>query len=296
MPTKIEKDAVTGKLTTGHEWDGIKELDTPSPAWWLYTLYATIAWGLVWVILYPAIPWFGGATRGLTGWVAREAITEEMAAASAAHAPMLERIRAVPITALLDDATLRDYALAGGRVAFANNCQPCHGAGGQGAPGGYPVLADDEWLWGGTLADIEQTIRHGIRSEEDDDTRRSQMPRFVADGMLTWAQAGDVAEHVLALSGRSTDAAAAARGAPIFAEQCAACHGEKGEGNREQGAPNLADQEWLYGGDRRSIVASIAYARGGMMPAFQGRLDPTTIKMLAAYVHTLGGGEPAAGR
>ncbi|MBX6740895.1 MAG: cytochrome-c oxidase, cbb3-type subunit III [Acetobacteraceae bacterium] len=289
MANKIEHDAVTGKQTTGHEWDGIKELNTPLPKWWLWTFYATIAFAVVWCILYPALP-ITGAT-GLLGYTGRGEGEKVLAAHRAATEPMLERLRRTEVEEILADPELRAYAVAGGRAAFANTCAGCHGAGGQGARGGFPSLADDDWLWGGKLADIEQTIRHGIRFAEDAETRTSQMPRFLADGMLTAAQVNDVAEHVLSLTGRATDAAAAERGAAIFAENCAACHGDQGQGNHEVGAPRLNDQVWLYGGDKESIVRSISYARGGVMPAWGQRLDPAVIRMLTVYIHSLGGTE-----
>ena len=186
---------------------------------------------------------------------------------------------------------MREFALAGGRVAFANNCAACHGAGGQGAVGGFPALVDDDWLWGGSLDAIQATIRHGIRNTEDDEARQSLMPRFGADGMLTAAQISDVADYVLSLSGQSTDAAAVARGATVYEENCVACHAERGVGNREVGAPRLSDQVWLHGGTKRDIMAMVNNPRLGVMPAWQGRLDPATINMLTVYVHALGGGE-----
>jgi len=284
MPTKIEKDSLSGQDTTGHEWDGLKELNTPLPKWWLWTFYATIAWGLVWVIVYPSVPFW----RGTSGWVAREAIVEEVRAAEARNAPMMARLREATPAAIRADDELRAFALAGGRIAFANNCAACHGAGGAGAPGGYPSLADDDWIWGGSLEEIQHTIRHGIRANESDDQRMSMMPRFGADGLLTAAQVNDVAEHVLSLTDRATDQAAAGRGATIFAEQCASCHGERGEGNREFGAPRLNDQIWLYGDSKRAIAAYVHNPRMGVMPSWQGRLDPAVVNMLTVYVQSLG--------
>jgi cytochrome c oxidase cbb3-type subunit 3 len=288
MPTKIEKDSLTGTDTTGHEWDGLKELNTPLPKWWLYTFYACIAFGVVWMVIYPSIPGW----RGVSGWVAREAVVAEVAAAQARNAPMMARLREATPEQIVADPEMRAFALAGGRGAFANNCASCHGAGGQGAIGGFPSLADDDWIWGGSLEAIQHTIRHGIRANESDDQRQSMMPRFGADNLLTRAQIDDVAEHVLSFSNRVTNAAAATRGAAIYAEQCASCHGERGEGNPEFGAPRLSDQIWLYGGSKREIVAMISNPRAGVMPAWgQGRLDPAIVNMLTVYVHSLGGGE-----
>jgi cytochrome c oxidase cbb3-type subunit 3 len=289
MPTKIEKDEISGQMTTGHEWDGLKELNTPLPKWWLYLLYATIAFALVWVILYPALPIWGA--KGLTGWTARGALAPEMAAERARIEPMLARMRAESPAQVAADPQLRAFAIAGGRAAFANNCAGCHGAGGQGALGGFPSLADDDWLWGGSFDAIQHTIRHGVRNGESDEARGIQMPAFLTASMLTLPQIQDTAEHVLALANRATDPAAAARGATLFAENCASCHGERGEGNREMGSPRLDDRIWLYGGDKASLTRSIAYSRAGVMPAWQGRLDPAIINMLTVYVHSLGGGE-----
>lgn len=202
--------------------------------------------------------------------------------------PMLARIRAVTPEQVAADPELRGFALAGGRIAFANACAGCHGAGGQGAPGGFPSLADDEWIWGGSFDAIRHAIRHGIRDSEDADTRASVMPAY--GGMLTPAEIADVAEFVLSLSNRGTDAAAAARGRATYEEQCAACHAPNGVGVPEQGGPNLADQIWLYGGDKAAIMRQIANPRMGVMPAWGDRLDPATITMLTVFVHALGGG------
>lgn len=289
MPTKIEKDAVSGRETTGHEWDGLKELNTPLPRWWLYTWFASIAFALVYVMFYPALP-IQGAT-GITGWIAREAVVRDVAEADARMGPMMARLREATPDAIAADPELRAFAMAGGRIAFANNCASCHGAGGQGAIGGFPSLADDDWIWGGTYSAIHSTIAHGIRAGESDEERVSQMPRFLADGVLTLPQITDTAEFVLHLSGRSTDEAARTRGEALFAENCAACHGERGEGNRDVGAVRLNDRVWLYGGDKASIVRSISNPRMGVMPAWGPRLDAATVNMLTVYVHALGGGE-----
>ncbi|MGK7867221.1 cytochrome-c oxidase, cbb3-type subunit III [Falsiroseomonas sp. E2-1-a20] len=289
MPTKIEKDSLTGTETTGHEWDGVRELNNPLPRWWLYTFYACIAFAAVWVVIYPAFP-FQGAT-GMSGWIAREAVVRDVREADARMAPMMARLRAATPQEIAADPELRGFAVAGGRIAFANNCAGCHGAGGQGAPGGFPSLADDDWIWGGTHDAIRSTIAHGVRAGESDEERISMMPRFLADGVLTRAQVGDTAEFVLSLSGRAEDATAAQRGAALYAENCAACHGDAGAGNRDVGAPNLADRIWLYGGDKAAIIQSIAYSRAGVMPSWGGRLDPAVVNMLTVYVHALGGGE-----
>ena len=289
MPTKVEKDAVSGQVTTGHEWDGLTELNTPLPRWWLYVFYACIAFAAVWVVLYPALP-MQGAT-GLLEWTARGAFPAELERIQASQASMLARLRAATPEDIAADPELRGFALAGGRAAFASNCTGCHGAGGQGTQPGFPSLADDDWIWGGSLRAIRTSIAHGFRNGEDEEARGVQMPRFLADNLLTTAQVQDVAEYVLSLNHRAADAAGAERGAVLFAENCIACHGEKGEGNREVGGPRLSDSIWLYGGEKTAVVRSIGWARAGVMPAWGARLDPAVINMLTIYVHALGGGE-----
>ena len=286
MATTPERDAITGTATTGHEWDGIRELDTPMPRWWLYTFYACILFSLVWVIFYPSLPY----VRGITGWTARGAIGPVMEAERLRTEPMMARIRAATPAQIAADPELRAFALAGGRVAFASNCAPCHGAGGQGALGGYPSLADDDWLFGGGFDAIQFTIRHGVRNGEDSQARGLAMPAFLSAGM-TILQIGDVADYVLSLSASPHDAAGAARGKELYAANCAVCHGDAGQGNREMGSPRLSDKIWLYGGDKAAIMQSIAYSRAGVMPAWGSRLDPAMINMLTVYVHALGGGE-----
>jgi cytochrome c oxidase cbb3-type subunit 3 len=289
MPTKVEKDIVTGTATTGHEWDGIKELDTPLPKWWLYVLYATIVWSVGYYVFYPAWPSLSSHTAGLLGYWSRNEIREQLADQAAQRAPFVERIRTEPLDRIESQPDLLNFAIAGGRAMFLENCAPCHGSGGAGTKG-FPSLADDDWLWGGTHGAILQTITHGVRTV-DAESRQSQMPRFGLDGMLKKNEINDVAEYVLAFSGTGTDKTAADRGKAIFADNCAACHGEKGEGMLELGAPNLADKIWLYGGSKADVVESITNARAGSMPAWAGRLDNATIKMLTVYVHALGGGK-----
>lgn len=289
MPTKIEKDTLTGTATTGHEWDGIKELDTPLPKWWLYVFYATVVWSVGYYVLYPAWPGLSSHTAGVLGYWSRNDIREELAAQAVQRAPFVERIRNEPLDRIESQPDLLNFAIGGGRATFLENCAPCHGSGGAGAKG-FPSLADDDWLWGGSREAILQTITHGVRNANAE-SRQSQMPRFGADGVLKRAEISDVAEYVLLFAGPRTDQVAVERGKPIYADNCAACHGEKGEGNQELGAPNLADRIWLYGGSKADVVESIANARAGSMPGWAGRLDDATIKMLTIYVHSLGGGK-----
>lgn len=290
MPTKPEKDTADTTLIRGHEWDGIQEADNPLPRWWLYVFYVTIAVSLLYYVLYPAIPFFNSHTTGVLDYTARTELETELAAARVAQAQYVEKIATKTPTEIAADAELLNFALAGGKAAFADNCAPCHGAGGAGRPG-YPSLADDVWLWGGSMDAIQQTIRHGVRWQGDDATRLSEMPRFGKDALLEQAQINDVAQYVLSLTDSATDKQAAERGAKVFAEQCVACHGEKGVGNQELGAPRLSDAVWLYGGTPEEILRQISAARHGVMPAWQGRLDEPTLKMLTVYVHSLGGGK-----
>lgn len=287
--SKKEIDEVTGVETTGHEWDGIKELNKPLPKWWLWTFYVTIAWSLVMFVLYPAFPTLSGYTKGTLGFSQRATVAADVKAGKAAQAKFRDAIAAKPLTEIKADPELLRFAQAGGRAAFAENCAPCHGRGAQGGVG-YPNLADDDWIWGGKIEQILQSIKFGIRWTHPD-TRISDMPRYGADKLLEPKQISDVAEYVLSLSGQKHDAAAAAAGKTVFTEQCAACHGDTGKGNPDVGAPNLTDKVWLYGGDKQSIVTTINTGRGGRMPNWAGRLDDVTIKSLAVYVHSLGGGK-----
>jgi cytochrome c oxidase cbb3-type subunit III len=287
--SKREIDQTTGIETTGHEWDGIKELDKPLPRWWLLTFYACIAWSIGYWVVYPAWPTLNGYTRGVIGYSQRTVVSEELTAARAAQAVFRDRIAATPIDKLKGDADILRFAMAEGAAAFQANCAACHGRGAQGFIG-YPNLNDDEWIWGGSIDDIHKTIAYGVRSDHND-TRASQMPRFGIDKMLDDAQIGDTAEYVLSLSGSSARPEAVARGRKLYADNCASCHGDTGKGMKEQGAPDLTDAIWLYGGSRQAIVESIRTGRGGMMPAWTGRLDPVTLKSLAVYVHSLGGGK-----
>ncbi len=290
---KPDIDAVTGVETTGHEWDGIKELNKPLPLWWLYVFYACIVWAVGYWVLYPAWPTANGYTQGILGYSQRATVTQEVAAGKESQAKFREAIAEKSLEEIRADPELLRFAVAGGRTMFVENCGGCHGRGAQGFKG-YPNLNDDDWIWGGSLDAIHHTILHGIRADNDD-TRVSDMPRFGRDDILEPGQIKDVAAYVLSLSGQagSADAEATTRGSAIYAENCAACHGEDGKGNHELGAPNLADTIWLYGSDMDDVVESIQTGRGGMMPAWSGRLDPVTIKSLAIYVHSLGGGEQA---
>lgn len=287
---EVERDEVSGTETTGHEWDGIKELNTPLPRWWLWTFYATIVWALIYTILYPAWPLVSSATKGVLGYSSRARVAESIAAAKATQSQYLQQIAALPLEDIRGDQTLFEFALAGGRSAFAVNCSPCHGSGAQGSSG-FPNLNDDDWLWGGSLEDIDLSIRHGIRYAADEDTRLSEMPAFGRDGLLQPAQIADVTQFVLSLSGKDRDSDAVIRGLEVYADNCASCHGPTGNGDPTLGAPALNDAIWLYGDSAEAIAVQVTNPRHGVMPAWAGRLDDTVIKELALYVHSLGGGE-----
>ncbi len=283
-------DEPTGIETVGHEWDGIEELNNPLPRWWLIVLAMTVVFSLAYVVVYPAIPLASKATEGLWGWSSRGQLAEQMAAGVAERKAATDAIAAMPLEQLSSNPDLLAKAIAGGKAAFQVNCIQCHGSGGAGQLG-YPSLKDDDWLWGGNIKESETTLTHGIRSPDDAATRTSAMPSFGKDGILTGAQIGDTTAYVLSLSGKHPADAAAQRGQAVFAANCVACHGTDGKGMRQFGAPNLTDAVWLYGGKPDQVTASITKAHAGVMPAWGNKLDAVTIKMLAAYVHSLGGGE-----
>jgi len=284
-------DPHTGKSTTGHEWDGIAELNTPLPRWWLWTFYATILWSIGYWIVYPSWPLIWGATSGVFGWNSRGAIQEDMASLQTLRDPMTAKLAVASLTQIEKTPELLSFARAEGAAIFATNCAPCHGSGAQGSKG-YPNLNGDRWLWGGTLEQIQQTITHGARWATDPQTHSSLMPAFGRDGLLKRDEVVAVADFVRSLSGLPVEPGAdLAKGKAVFAANCAICHGPEGKGNQEVGAPNLTGQIWLYGPDMRTIVERITNGGGGVMPAWGGRLDPTAIKALTVYVHSLGGGQ-----
>ncbi|MFV0513584.1 MAG: cytochrome-c oxidase, cbb3-type subunit III [Jhaorihella sp.] len=276
--------------TTGHEWDGIQEFNNPLPRWWLWTFYVTIFWAVAYSIAYPAWPMVNGATAGLLGWSTRANVAADIAAAEEANAAINTRLAEVELTEITGDPELQTYAVNAGHAVFNTWCVQCHQTGAKGAVG-YPNLLDDAWLWGGDIEAIHTTITHGIRNTDDDEARYSEMPAFGRDELLSEEEIEQVANYVLSLSGEPQDAAMAEAGAEIFADNCAACHMEDGTGDRSQGAPNLADAIWLYGGDYDTIVQTVTNSRFGVMPPWQSRLTEAEIRAVATYVHQLGGGE-----
>ena len=285
-----EIDESTGVNTTGHEWDGIKELDNPMPRWWLWTFYATIVFAVGYVIYYPSIPLLESSTMGISGQTNRSDLKLELAEANAEKAGLLSQIAASDLATIRNDENLFRFAVAGGASAYKVYCSQCHGSGGQGASG-FPNLNDDDWIWGGDLDAIYTTIKHGVRNSEDDDARDSQMPAFGADGILERDEIKAVTQYVLSVSKQEHDVTLALGGAEIFSDNCAACHGENAAGGREVGAPNLADAISLYGNSKELIEAQITRPKHGVMPPWQQRLSDETIKQLTIYVHSKGGGE-----
>ena len=283
-----KKDKVSGVETTGHSWDGIEELNNPLPRWWLWTFYLTIIWGVAYSIAYPAWPMISGATAGLLGYSTRGEVAQEIIRAEAKNAHLASALSSADLTNLPQDEELQQYAVAAGGAVFRTYCSQCHGSGAGGAIG-YPNLLDDDWLWGGGAEEIALTVRHGIRAEADPETRYSQMPAF--EDILEDDEIADLVHHIHAISGQPFEDEAAGRGAVLFEENCAACHGADGTGDREQGAPNLTDAIWLYGGDDAALTQTINKARFGVMPGWSDKLTPAQINAVATYVHQLGGGE-----
>lgn len=276
--------------TTGHEWDGIREFNNPLPKWWVWVFYLTIIWGFWYTLAYPAWPGLTGATPGYKGYSTRANVAEDIAAVAEANAAINDRLAAADLTAIADDPELNQYAVSAGAAVYKTWCAQCHGSGAAGARG-YPNLLDDAWLWGGTITAIHTTVAHGIRNDEDDDARYSEMPAFGRDELLEPAQIEAVVNYVMSLSGPARDPAQLAAGAEVFAENCAACHGENAQGDPSQGAPNLADAIWLYGGDFDTLMDTVSNSRFGVMPPWAARLSPAELRAVSVYVHQLGGGE-----
>ena len=284
-----EIDAHSGVETTGHDWDGIKELNNPAPRWWLWVFFICCVWAVGYWVLYPAWPTLSGNTAGSLGWTSHKKLAEEQGEIIARRGQFAQQIKGASLQEIKANPELYNFAVAGGRTVFKENCAACHGTGAQGGKG-YPNLNDDDWLWGGTLDDIYTTIRYGIRSGHEK-TRFSQMPAFGRDGILKPEEISDVADFVLSLS---THQGGNEKSAAIFKQNCAACHGDEGKGGRSVGAPNLTDAIWLYGGDKVSIAQQVSNPRHGVMPTWEARLPDETIKQLAIYVHSLGGGEASS--
>lgn len=294
-----ESDKKTNELghsTTGHSWDGIEEWNNPLPRWWVWTFYATILWGLIYTIAYPAWPLVDKATAGFLGYSSRAEVQEQIDEVASRNAAITERLASVELASLSADSELQTFAVNAGESVFSSHCSQCHGAGAAGvAASGYPNLLDNAWLWGGSIDEIAYTVRHGIRNEQSFDARWSEMTAF--DEILSDEEIEQVVNHVLAISGQEHDAALASAGEAVFLDNCASCHGDAGEGIRDLGAPTLNDAIWLYGGDAATIEETVRYSRFGVMPAWSEEyrgaagLTDAEVNAVAAYVHQLGGGE-----
>lgn len=281
-------DEATKTYTTGHSYDGIEELNTPLPRWWLWTLYLTIIWGVAYTVAYPAWPLISSATSGLLGYSTRGEVAAEIARVEEANSELTSQLAAIDLTTLRANEPLHRFAVSAGASVYANNCSQCHGSGAAGAVG-YPNLLDDDWLWGGDIENIAYTIRHGIRNEQDDDARYSEMPAF--GDILEDGEIPALVAYVRSLSSMEHDAGLVDQGAELFADNCAACHGDNAMGDRDQGAPNLTDAVWLYGDSEEALTETITYSRYGVMPPWTPRLSDAEINAVAAYVHQKGGGE-----
>lgn len=280
-------DELSGVETTGHEWDGIRELNNPMPRWWLWTFYATVIWAIFYTIAYPAWPMITRATTGVLGYSSRADVQTELAAAEAAKGAYVEAVTAKSVGEILADDNLRQFATSAGAAAFKVNCVQCHGSGAQGSPG-FPNLNDDEWLWGGSIDQIYQTISHGVRFAGDEETHASEMPAFAE--VLEPQQINEVAAYVASLSGKAETPDLVPAGAQVFADNCAACHGDNAKGNKELGAPDLSDAIALYASDQAAIAQQVRQPKHGVMPAWGARLGDVKVKELAVFVHSLGGG------
>lgn len=275
---------------TGHEWDGIRELTNPPPRWWMITFHASWIWCVVYFILYPSIPLVHEATKGILEWTQIKELKEAVAENDKVKAPYLQKVAAMDGQALLADAGLRSFAESSAKAIFGDNCAACHGAGGEGAPGLFPSLADDDWLYGGDINTIIESITDG---------RRGDMPAH--EGMVDEADIEKLADFVI-------DAAAgkvSPEGLALFNDTgCAGCHGENAAGGAinelGSGASNLTDGIWRFGSSRDEVLRTIRYGvnqegvantRVAIMPAFGGKLSPEAIKMLAVKVHEFGGGK-----
>ena len=285
-----EIDQVSGVETTGHEWDGLKELNNPAPRWWLWVFYITVIWSAWYFVVYPSWPTISGATTGTSGYTQFKELATSQQEIKDRQQAYLDRFETASFDEIMNDPELYAFANAGGAAAFKDNCATCHGSGGIGAKG-YPNLNDDDWLWGGSLDAIHQTLQYGIRSGHEQ-ARVSQMPAFGRDNMLKREEIDTVVDYVLTLSG-TPQKATYEQGKAVFATNCASCHGEDGKGMHDFGAPNLTDKIWLYGGDRATVFQTVYNSRAGVMPSWEGRLDAETIRQLTVYLHQLGGGEAA---
>ncbi|PZX09491.1 cytochrome-c oxidase, cbb3-type subunit III [Celeribacter halophilus] len=285
--------------TTGHSWDGIEELNNPLPRWWLLVWYACILWGIAYTVAMPAWPGIKSATAGVLGWSTRAEVAEKIASFEEMNAAVNAELAAADVTMIKPGSDVHSYGVNMGAAVFRANCSQCHGSGAAGNFG-YPNLLDNDWLWGGTIDEVAYTIQHGVRNETDE-ARYSEMPKFGADELLTDEEIDQAVAFAMSLSdpegdgtnlvGGTYDVELAAAGAEVFEYNCASCHGEDGTGDIYQGAPDLTDAIWLYGGDHDTVYDTVFNARFGVMPAWGQRLTQAEVNAAALYVHQLGGGQ-----
>jgi cytochrome c oxidase cbb3-type subunit 3 len=286
---KKEIDKISGVETTGHEWDGLQELNNPAPRWWLIVFIVCCVWAFGYWIVYPAWPTFKDHTKGAFGWTEYKKLEKDQVAINSRKRRFLDQIEKMTVEQIRNTPEIFEFSVAAGEALFKDNCATCHQVGGAGAKG-YPNLNDDEWIWGGTLAEIKQTITHGIRSK-DEVAHNSAMPSFGKDGILTKEDISKVANYVMSMQGKNSnkDAEYLKSGSEIFANNCASCHGDKGLGNKDFGAPNLANAISLKAATQEEVFSQIWNAKMGMMPNWSERLTEEQIKLLTIYVHSLGG-------
>ena len=279
-----ERDAHSGYLTTGHEWNGITELNSPVPraVWGFLTVTHVVA--LIIVILLPAIPLWSTYSKGLLGWDQHTAVNAAVAAAVQNRSDWTAQIASKSYAVVQADPALMDLVQSTGATLFGTNCAACHGTGGVGGPG-FPNLADADWLWGNAPDTIAETLRVGINSAHPD-SRIAQMLAFGHDDILSRAEVTALVPHVIGLSAPGT--VPDANAATLFADNCASCHGADAKGLKDVGAPNLTDDIWLYGGDAAAVRTSLWSGRQGQMPAWEARLTDVDRKILTLYVLELG--------
>ncbi len=254
---------------TGHVWDeDLQELNNPLPRWWIIMFYITLAFGVIYLALYPGM----GTFKGLLGWTEKGQYEAEIAAAEATYGPLYDKFLKQDIAALAAD----DDAMKTGERLYVNYCSVCHGSDARGARG-FPNLRDDDWLYGGSPEAIKTTIMYG---------RTAAMPSWEAS-LGGDAGVDQVTNYVMTLSGRDADKALAAKGKEKYDMFCVACHSADGTGNQAMGAPNLTDNTWLYGGSASAIKRSIAKGRNGMMPAHADFLGEAKVQVLSAYIYSL---------
>jgi cytochrome c oxidase cbb3-type subunit 3 len=291
---EVERDPVTGRETTGHEWNGIKELDTPVPRGVLIFLIVTHVWAIAWWFFVPAWPLGVTYTKGILGVDQKTTVEEQLIEGQQQQAVWMSKLASEPYETIMADETLMNIVRRTGKGLFGDNCAACHGRNAKGG-NNYPDLTDRDWIWGGGPDVIEQTMRVGINSRHPD-SRVGQMPAFGQDQMLDRQQVRDVAAYVYSLShtdySTPQNVTQITAGQEVFASTCVPCHGENAKGNPEVGAPNLTDSYWIYGGDLNTIISSVHGGRRGHMPTWDERLTKAEIRILALYVHDLGTSSP----